>query len=49
MRYIQKYCKTLKSAEKYQNTLYDKYYTVKCVNWPHFTEHGIYTWQVSLN
>lgn len=47
MKIITKKYKTLKQAERYQNSLYNKYHSVKLVKFPSFSEDGIYQWQVS--
>jgi len=37
---------TLKQAERYQNSLYNKYDYVRLVCSPRFTEEGVYSWEV---
>lgn len=44
---ISKYCKSLKDAEKFQNKLYNSYNNVKLIDFPKFSEGGIYEWNVN--
>ena len=44
MRHISHYCKTIKQAAAIEDTLYDQYQTVSLVDWPMFSEEGIYHW-----
>lgn len=44
---IEKYCLTIKQAERYQNSLYNKHNSVQLVTFPLFSENGLYVWQVS--
>lgn len=46
MKKIIKCFKTLKDAENYHEKLYNKYNKVQLVDFPRFTEAGIYTWNV---
>jgi hypothetical protein len=48
METISKQFKTLKQAEKYQNSLYNKYPYVQLVSYPIFSEEGEYTWEISM-
>lgn len=48
MQTIAKYCKTLKQAEKYQNSLYNKYPYVRLISFPLFSEEGLYEWHISM-
>ncbi len=43
---ITKYFKTRKQAERFQNSLYDKYDSVQLVRAPTFAEEGSYVWRV---
>ena len=45
---IAKLYKTMKQAERYQTSLYNKYFYVRLVEFPRFTESGIYKWEVSV-
>ncbi len=48
MKTIIKYCKSLKSAESYQNRLYNKYNYVKLIGFPDtYSGYGNYTWIVN--
>lgn len=47
MYQIRKRLKTLKQAEKFQNSLYNKYNYVRLVTSPIFTEDGLYIWDIS--
>lgn len=44
---ISKNLKTSKQAENYQEKLYDKYYSVELIDFPRYSNSGIYTWKVS--
>lgn len=46
MKIIAKTFNTLNEAENYQNELYDQYNHVRLVRFPHFSEDGIYAWEV---
>jgi hypothetical protein len=48
MTQITRFFKTIKQAEKFQNSLYSKYYFVELVSFPRFSEEGRYTWEVSI-
>ncbi len=48
MTTISKYFTSIKKAESYQNRLYSKYYYVRLINSPLFTESGNYYWEVML-
>jgi hypothetical protein len=37
---------TLKQAERFHNSLYNKYNYVRATRSPRFTEQGIYAWEV---
>jgi len=43
---IRKYFRTLKEAERYQNRLYNKWYAVRLISAPIFSESGTYVWDV---
>lgn len=43
---ISKQFNELKQAEQYQNRLYNKYSYVSMVQFPRFTESGVYKWNV---
>lgn len=43
---ITKEFKTLKAAERFQNSLYSKYETVKLIQFPVTNENGTYVWYV---
>lgn len=43
---IQEYHETLLDASARQNSLYDEFDNVKLVNFPCFSENGIYVWEV---
>jgi hypothetical protein len=43
---ITKTYKTLKQAERYQNSLYNKYDHVRLIRSPMFSEEGVYAWEV---
>jgi hypothetical protein len=47
MKRITKSFDTLRAAERYQNRLYGRHFSVRLVHAPHFTESGIYTWEVA--
>ena len=38
--------KTLKAAENYLNSLYSKYNYAKLIDWPKFSENGLYVFTV---
>lgn len=44
---ITKYCATLIEAEELQQSLYDKYDSVELIDFPRFTENGVYTFKVN--
>ena len=46
MKRISKEYETMAQASVYQNRLYNKYDSVKLVEFPHYTEHGTYVWEV---
>lgn len=48
METITKYFKTIKQAERYQNSLYGKLNYVVLVSFPLWGEEGQYTWEVAL-
>ena len=48
MHEVIKYLKSLKQAERFQNSLYNKYPYVRLVTSPIFTEDGLYIWNVSI-
>lgn len=48
METISKQFKTLKQAEKYQNSLYTKFPYVRLVLFPIYSEEGQYTWEISM-
>lgn len=41
---LSKECKTLKAAERYQNSLYERFDYVRLIQSPRFTEDGNYIW-----
>jgi len=45
---ITKRFKTIKQAEKYQNSLYNKFPYVRLISYPIFLEEGLYIWDVSM-
>jgi hypothetical protein len=45
---LTKFFKTIKQAEKYQNSLYSKYPYVQLVSFPQFSEEGRYTWEIAM-
>ena len=47
MKTIKRKFKTLKQAENCQFKLYDMFSYVRLIEYPSFTEEGIYIWQVS--
>jgi len=47
MKRISKQFGTIKQAESYLNRLYGKYNSVQLVNFPAYSESGIYTFLVS--
>jgi hypothetical protein len=47
MKLINKHFKTIKQADRYHLRLMDKYNSVKIINYPRFSETGLYTWQIS--
>lgn len=46
MTKLAKEYETMTQAGVYQNRLYNKYDSVKLVEFPHYTEHGTYVWEV---
>lgn len=46
MKKIQLHCKTIKQAERVQNSLYERYSEVNLIGWPLFDEGGLYVWAV---
>ncbi len=48
METITKRFKTIKQAEKYQNSLYNKFPYVVLIDFPKWSEEGQYTWEVSI-
>lgn len=48
METITKYFKSLKQAERYQNSLYNKFPYVVLSSFPLFSEEGQYTWEISM-
>lgn len=47
MNLIQKEFKTLKQAENFMNRLYSKYNSVELIQFPKFSENGIYIFKTS--
>ena len=47
MNTITKVCKSIKDAERFQNSLYSKYETVKLIQFPVTNENGTYVWYVT--
>ena len=47
METITKYFKSIKQAERYQNSLYNKFPYVRLINFPMW-EEGHYTWEISM-
>lgn len=45
---IERFFKTIKQAEKFQNRLYSKYPYVQLVSFPRFSEEGQYIWDISM-
>lgn len=43
-----KYCKTLKQAERHQNSLYSKYPYVNLITFPTMSDEGLYIWEISM-
>jgi len=48
MQTISKQFKTMKQAEKYQNSLYNKFPYVRLITFPIWSEEGRYIWEVSI-
>lgn len=48
MQTLSKQFRTLKQAEKYQNSLYNKFPYVVLISFPLWSEEGQYTWEVSM-
>ena len=48
MELITKYFKSIKQAEKYQNSLYSKFPYVRLFSSPMWSEDGQYTWEISM-
>jgi hypothetical protein len=48
MTTISKYFKSIKQAEKYQNSLYNKFPYVRLVTSPIWSEEGKYIWEISM-
>lgn len=48
MNTISKRFKTIKQAEKYQNSLYSKFPYVRLLSAPLWSEDGQYIWEVSM-
>lgn len=48
MNTITKRFKKIKSAERYQDYLYNKFPYVRLISYPIYTEEGAYTWHVSI-
>jgi len=48
METITKRFKTIKQAEKYQNSLYNKFPYVRLISSPLFSEEGQYIWEISI-
>lgn len=46
MKYINKHFETLKQAENYLSKLYNKYYHVRVIKYPLFSENGIYIFEI---
>ena len=40
---------SIKKAERFQNSLYNKYDHVQLVQFPNFSESGQYVWEVATN
>lgn len=48
MQTISKRLKTIKQAEKFQNSLYSKFPYVVLINYPLWGEEGQYIWEISM-
>jgi hypothetical protein len=48
MSIVSKIFKTIKQAERYQNSLYNKFPYVCLITSPIWSEEGVYTWEVSM-
>jgi len=48
MMQIKRRFKTLKQAERFQNSLYNKYPSVELIQFPIITDDGEYVWTVSM-
>lgn len=48
MQTISKRFKTIKQAEKYQNSLYNKFPYVRLISSPIWIEEGLYIWEISM-
>lgn len=48
MQTISKRFKTIKQAEKYQNSLYSKFPYVQLITFPVWSEEGLYIWEISM-
>lgn len=48
MQTITKRFQTLKQAEKYQNSLYNKFPYVRLITFPIYSEEGVYIWEISM-
>ena len=46
---LSKECKSLKAAERYQNSLYNRFWYVQLIQAPRFTEAGNYIWDCREN
>ena len=43
---ISKTFQSMRQAENYQDSLYDKYDRVRLIEFPMFSEYGMYKWEV---
>lgn len=48
METISKRFRTIKQAEKYLNSLYNKFPYVRLVSWPIWSEEGTYIYEISM-
>jgi hypothetical protein len=48
MNTISKRFRTIKQAERYQNSLYNKFPYVRLISSPVWSEEGLYQWEVSM-
>jgi len=47
METIRKYFASTKQAEKFQNSLYKKWFYVRLKDYPSFTDNGYFEWEIS--